>query len=177
MRYISHYQSPLGEMLLAADEAGLTGAWFQGQKYFARGLDREARERPLPVFQQAARWLDAYFSGRRPEGTPALHLIGTPFQREVWEILLSIPSGRTMTYGQIAGELAARRGLPHMSAQAVGGAVGHNPVSVIVPCHRVVGADGSLTGYAGGVERKRALLALEGADLTGLYVPRRGTAL
>ena len=161
MQYISHYTSPIGDILLAADDAGLTGLWFQGQKYFARGLEKEQEERNLPVFDQTKAWLDLYFSGKEPDFLPPLHLIGTDFQKQVWEILLAIPYGKTTTYGKIAGQIAQRRGLAHMSAQAVGGAVGHNPISIIVPCHRVKGADGSLIGYAGGIDRKQWLLNLE----------------
>lgn len=163
MQYISHYTSPIGDILLAADDAGLTGLWFQGQKYFARGLEKEQEERNLPVFDQTKAWLDLYFSGKEPDFLPPLHLIGTDFQKQVWEILLAIPYGKTTTYGKIAGQIAQRRGLAHMSAQAVGGAVGHNPISIIVPCHRVLGTDGSLTGYAGGVDKKNHLLSLEKA--------------
>ena len=161
MQYTSRYRSPLGEMLLAADEAGVTGLWFARQKYFALHLDKEQEEKEIPLFGAAKRWLDVYFSGREPDFTVPLHFTGTAFQNEVWQILCTIPYGRTATYGEIAKQLAARKGLPHMSAQAVGGAVGHNPISILVPCHRVVGAGGSLTGYAGGLQRKRRLLALE----------------
>ena len=161
MPYTAHYASPLGGMLLAADDAGLTGLWFEGQTHFARGLNGTHEERALPLFDEVKRWLDQYFSGREPDFTPPLHLLGTAFEREVWAILRAVPYGKTTTYGEIAAQLARRRGLAHMSAQAVGGAVGRNPISVIVPCHRVLGADGSLTGYAGGLERKRRLLALE----------------
>ena len=161
MQYISHYASPLGDILLAADDAGLTGLWFAGQKYFARRLDREHQEREVPLLTEAKRWLAAYFDGREPEFSVPLHLIGTDFQKEVWELLLTVPYGRTTTYGEIAGQIAARRGLPHMSAQAVGSAVGQNGISILVPCHRVLGSDGSLTGYAGGVDKKATLLALE----------------
>ena len=163
MQYTSHYNSPLGDILLAADEAGLTGLWFEGQKYFARSLDREHEEKDTPLFAKARRWLDVYFSGKEPDFTVPLHFTGTAFQKEVWEILLSIPYGETTTYGAIAKQLAAKRGLPHLSAQAVGSAVGHNKISIIVPCHRVIGADGSLTGYAGGIWRKEKLLVLEQA--------------
>jgi len=158
MQYTAKYASPLGEILLAADEAGLFGTWFTGQKYFARGLDATAPAGETDALRAAVRWLDIYFSGREPDFTPPLHLRGTPFQKEVWQLLLGIPYGETSTYGAIAGQLGV-----HASARAVGGAVGRNPVSLIVPCHRVVGADGSLTGYAGGVGRKRRLLMLEGA--------------
>ncbi len=161
MQYTSRYRSPLGEMLLAADETGVTGLWFAGQKYFARHLDKEHAEKEIPLFATVKHWLDVYFAGSEPDFTVPLHFTGTAFQNEVWGILCAIPYGQTTTYGEIAKQLAARRGLPHMSARAVGGAVGHNPISILVPCHRVVGLGGSLTGYAGGLERKRCLLALE----------------
>ena len=167
MQYVSHYESPLGKMLLSADEAGLTGLWFEGQKYFALHLDPEQEEREIPVFEKTKQWLELYFSGKEPEFTVPLHFIGTEFQKAVWEILCTIPYGQTMTYGEIAGQMAVRQGVPRMSAQAVGGAVGHNRISVIVPCHRVVGRAG-LTGYAGGLDKKRALLELEGAPLPRL---------
>ena len=163
MHYTTFYKSPIGRMLLAADDAGLTGLWFEGQKYFARCLDRETEEKELPIFAEAKRWLDIYFSGKEPDFTPPLHFTGTDFQKEVWDILCAIPYGQTMTYGAIADQIAKKRGLSRMSAQAVGGAVGHNNLSIIVPCHRVVGSDGSLTGYAGGIERKTFLLHLENA--------------
>ena len=167
MQYTTFYKSPIGRMLLAADDTGLTGLWFEGQKYFARCLDRETEEKELPIFAEAKRWLDIYFSGKEPDFTPPLHFTGTDFQKEVWEILWAIPYGQTMTYGAIADQLAKKRGLSRMSAQAVGGAVGHNNLSIIVPCHRVVGSDGSLTGYAGGIERKTFLLNLENAKISG----------
>lgn len=165
MHYISHYTSPLGPMLLAADSVGLTGLWFEGQKYFARALEAEHSEQEIPVLASAKQWLHIYFSGSEPDFTPPLHLIGTALQKEVWEILRRIPYGQVTTYGAIAAQIAARRGLAHMSAQAVGGAVGHNPISVLVPCHRVVGSQGALTGYAGGIDKKRALLRLEAVAL------------
>ena len=177
MQYISHYQSPLGGILLAADDTGLTGLWFEGQKYFALYLDKEHEEKEIPLFNEAKHWLDIYFSGNEPDFTLPLHFTGTEFQNEVWEILYSIPYGKTMTYGEIAGQIAARRGISHMSAQAIGGAVGHNEISIIVPCHRVVGANGSLTGYAGGIEKKIALLKLEKVDMSTFFTPKKGTAL
>lgn len=177
MQYTSHYQSPIGGILLAADQAGLTGLWFEGQKYFASHLGPDCSEKELPVFHLAKRWLDTYFSGKEPDFIVPLHFTGTSFQNEVWEILRSIPYGQTMTYGEIAEQLAAQRGCKHMSAQAVGGAVGRNQISVIVPCHRVVGANGSLTGYAGGIDKKVKLLTLEKADTRSLFVPKKGTAL
>lgn len=177
MQYISHYKSPIGGMLLAADDMGLTGAWFEGQKYFACGLEQEREEKEHPLFGTAKRWLDVYFSGEKPDFPVPLHLIGTEFQKEVWEILRTIPYGNTTAYGEIAAQLAKKRGAAHMSAQAVGGAVGRNPVSVIVPCHRVVGANGSLTGYAGGIDRKIKLLTLERVDMKPFFIPKKGTAL
>lgn len=177
MQYTSHYASPLGDILLAADDAGLTGLWFEGQRYFALYLDRAHEEREIPLFATAKQWLDIYFSGKEPDFTPPLHFTGTAFQNEVWTILCTIPYGQTMTYGEIAKQIAVKRGLPRMSAQAVGGAVGHNEISIIVPCHRVVGANGSLTGYAGGIDKKVKLLELEQADMGRLYIPKRGTAL
>lgn len=161
MNYISHYPSPLGEILLAADEIGLTGLWFEGQRYFALSLDAENEAKDLPVFRDAKRWLEIYFAGEEPDFQVPIHFVGTEFQRQVWELLLEIPYGQTLTYGELAGQLAVKRGLEGMSAQAVGGAVGRNPISIMVPCHRVVGAKGNLTGYAGGLERKRFLLELE----------------
>lgn len=176
-QYTAVYQSPLGSMLLAGDETGLTGLWFEGQKYYANNLDPDHRERELPVFQTARQWLDIYFSGKEPDFMPPLHLMGTPFQLEVWNLLLKIPYGTTTTYGNLAVEMAGIMGRDHMSAQAVGGAVGHNPVSVIVPCHRVTGADGSLTGYAGGIDKKIRLLDGEGADTKKLSTPRHRPAI
>ncbi len=160
VQYIGHYRSPLGNMLLAADDIGLIGAWFEGQAHFARTLG-EHTEQPFPILDTAKAWLDLYFSGKEPHISLPLHLTGTPFQLEAWELLCTIPYGKTVTYGQLAHSLAAKRGLHKMSAQAVGGAVGRNPVAVIVPCHRVLGADGSLTGYAAGIDKKRSLLELE----------------
>lgn len=177
MQYTSTYQSPLGEILLACDEVGLTGLWFEGEKFYALGLDKERETREMPVFTKAKRWLDIYFSGREPDFMPSLHMIGSSFQLSVWEILRQIPYGRTTTYGKIAKRLAAERGLPRMSAQAVGGAVGHNEISIIVPCHRVVGANGSLTGYAGGLQKKIKLLTYEGVNVGRFFIPKKGTAL
>ena len=164
MEYTAHYESPLGGITLSSDGEALLGLWFDGQKFFAATLAPDHEERALPVFDLAKRWLEVYFSGRDPGFTPPLRMNGTAFRRAVWEILLAIPFGRTMTYGEIAAVLARKNGLSRMSAQAVGGAVGHNAISLIVPCHRVIGADGSLTGYAGGLDRKRRLLALEGVQ-------------
>ena len=172
LEYLSHYDSPLGSITLTADSAALTGLWFDGQRHFADTLAPVQEEKPLPVFNEVKRWLDVYFRGKAPGFTPPLNMMGSPFRRAVWEILLTIPFGKTMTYGEIAHILAMQKGLRRMSAQAVGGAVGHNPVSLIVPCHRVIGANGNLTGYGGGLERKVRLLELEGVDLTPLFLPK-----
>lgn len=188
MQYTTSYESPLGSMTLASDGESLTGLWFMGQKYYASTLKEEkaveavvseeiAGDKLLPVFQEARKWLDIYFSGKEPNFTPKLRLEGTFFQQKVWKVLLAIPYGETVTYGDIAKRLAAKEGKEKMSAQAVGGAVGHNPISIIVPCHRVVGTSGSLTGYAGGIDRKVKLLALEKVDLSKFTVPTKGTAL
>ncbi len=176
MQYTTKYQSPLGEILLAADEIGLTGLWFEGGKYYARNLDENHEEKELPVFMDAKKWLDIYFSGKEPDFMPPMHLIGTDFQKEVWEILRTIPYGETTTYGEIAAKIAKKRGLARMSAQAVGGAVGRNELSILIPCHRIVGTNGSLTGYAGGIDKKSALLKLEGAYKSEFFVPKHSTA-
>ena len=160
MDCVHHYESPLGGITLAGDKSGLTGLWFDGQSHFAETLSENYEVKMLPVFAEAERWLDRYFSGGIPDFTPALNLQGTPFRCLVWKFLLTIPYGRTVSYREIAERLTAQTGRP-VSARAVGGAVGHNPVSLIVPCHRVIGTDGSLTGYAGGLDRKIKLLQLE----------------
>ena len=154
MIYSAYYDSPLGNILLAADDEGVTTLDFTEKK--------DAVSRNHPILREAAHWLDIYFSGKNPGFTPPLHLFGTPFRMEVWRLLLDIPFGKTTTYGALAKEIARRRGVRRMSAQAIGGAVGHNPVALIVPCHRVIGADGSLTGSAGGLDKKAGLLSLEG---------------
>lgn len=177
MQYTSKYESPLGKILLSADEKGLTGLWFVGQKYFALYLDKENEEKEIPILKDTKKWLDIYFSGKEPDFKLPLNFTGTNFQNEVWEILYSIPYGKTMTYGEIANIIAKRKGLKRMSAQAVGGAVGKNEISIIVPCHRVVGSNGSLTGYAGGIKRKKYLLELEKANMSNLFIPTKGTAL
>ena len=154
MDFVCHYSSPLGGITLAGSGDSLTGLWFDGQAHFAASLDNLGEEGWLPVFDDAFRWLDSYFGGYVPSLTPQLDLRGTPFQQVVWRALLDLPYGDTLTYGELARQL-------NSSARAVGGAVGRNPVSLIVPCHRVVGADGCLTGYAGGLDRKARLLELE----------------
>lgn len=150
MQYTQNYESPLGRVLLASDGESLTGLWFDGQKYFGSTLTGQHEQKALPVFGETVRWLDIYFGGQEPDFTPPLSMQqSSSFRREVWEIMLAIPFGQMMTYGAIAAELARQRGIDKMSAHAVGGAVSHNPISIIIPCHRVVGTNGSLTGYAG----------------------------
>lgn len=164
MIYMGRYDSPLGPITLAGEDGALTGLWFDGQKYFGAGLPAGTPEGEPPVFRQVRAWLDRYFRGEDPGPAPPLAPAGTAFQRAVWEVLREIPYGRTATYGQVAQ--ATGRGLGrNTSPRAAGSAVGRNPISLLIPCHRVVGAGGSLTGYAGGLERKEALLKLEGAEI------------
>ena len=177
MDYIHHYNSPLGGITLASDGEALIGLWFDDQKYFADCLADEYKEKPLPVFEQTDKWLDIYFSGKAPDFAPPLNMKTTEFRRVVWKIMLTIPYGQTMTYGEIADKIAKQKGIESMSAQAIGGAVSHNSISLIIPCHRVVGTNGSLTGYAGGIDKKVKLLEMEGADMNNLFTPAKGTAL
>lgn len=156
------YQSPLGEIILTADEMGLTGLWFADTAGFA---GEPATEQEWSVLETAKRWLDLYFAGQEPNFTPPVHLTGTPFRMHVWKLLQEIPYGKTTTYGKLAKRIAGEKGLDRMSAQAIGGAVGHNPIAIIIPCHRVIGSDGSLTGYAGGLDKKQRLLALERVEM------------
>lgn len=177
MQYITKYQSSLGEIVVAADKEGLNGLWFAGQKYSALYLDKEYKETETPILKDAKKWLDIYFAGEEPEFKLPLHFNGTEFQKEVWKILYTIPYGQTMTYGEIAEIIAKRRGLKKMSAQAVGGAVGKNKISIIVPCHRVVGTNGNLTGYAGGIDKKIELLKLEKGYRNSFFVPKTGIVM
>ncbi|MEG2006369.1 MAG: methylated-DNA--[protein]-cysteine S-methyltransferase [Raoultibacter sp.] len=175
--YTKEVASPVGTITLASDGQALVGLWIFGQKYFARTIEA-CEEASLPLFESVTRWLDAYFAGKNPAIDFPLAPVGiTPFRQGVWRILQRIPYGQVITYGEIAREMAQLRGREKMSAQAVGGAVGHNPISIIIPCHRVVGAGGSLTGYAGGIGIKKQLLRLEGVDMSRLYTPTKGTAL
>ena len=162
---------------MASNGTELIGLWFDGQKYFAAAVKGEFAEKSLPIFDETAKWLDVYFGGKEPGFTPRLLITGTPFRKAAAEIMLSIPYGQTITYGEISDKIAAQRGVHKMSAQAVGGAVGHNPISIIVPCHRVVGAGGNLTGYAGGIDKKLWLLKSEGIDVSKFYVPKKSTAI
>lgn len=179
MVYTLRYDSPIGALLLAEQCGMLAGVWVEGQKYFLGSVREEMQEcSNSPVLRQAGQWLDRYFAGEKPDISELpLAPAGSDFRKTVWHILCGIPYGKTSTYKEIAQELAARRGLARMSAQAVGGAVGHNPISIIIPCHRVVGSNGNLTGYAGGLQKKIALLTHEGVDVERLFVPQKGTAV
>ena len=170
MEYTCSYSSPLGEMTMASDGTYLTGLWFNGQKYFGSTLRKAHEDLPgdraqkeIPVFAQTKKWLDAYFAGKCPAFLPPLAPKGSPFRQKVWELLLAIPYGETRTYGELAKILSGEK--TGMSAQAVGGAVGHNPISIIIPCHRVLGSGGQLIGYAGGLDKKKYLLVLEGKEI------------
>ncbi len=169
--YRGTYASPLGPITLASDGQALTGLWFEGQRYYPAAQAGGWVEKDLPLFEEARRWLDVYFSGRDPGVPPPLRFTGTAFQNAVWAALTAIPYGETRTYGGVARTLDAQG--VRTSPRAVGGAVGRNKLSILVPCHRVLGASGSLTGYAGGLDRQIALLRLEGALREGSFVPRR----
>lgn len=178
MFYSTQYSSPIGAMTLAAQNNQLVGLWLAGQKYFADTVDSPLIEKPnLTIFKQTKQWLDDYFSGRNPAIT-ALPLapIGGEFRQHVWQILCEIPYGQVTSYGEIAKQVAKKMNKNSMSSQAVGGAVGRNPISIIIPCHRVVGSNGSLTGYAGGIDKKIQLLKLEGANIDKLFIPKISTA-
>jgi methylated-DNA-[protein]-cysteine S-methyltransferase len=162
MRYFSTIETPLGKIVASAENEALTGLWFWGQKYFPK-IDNWVEKAEYPVFEALRLWITDYFNGKNPAITLRLDPQGSPFQKSVWKILLEIPYGQLSTYGKISRQLASGQNLSRMSARAVGGAVGHNPISLLIPCHRVVGANGSLTGYAGGIDKKEALLRLEGA--------------
>ena len=168
------YESPVGNIILAGDGGKLTGLWRERQKYFGGTMSGETTENDdLPVFRAAKKWLDRYFAGGKPAISELpLAPIGGDFRQSVWAILCEIPYGDVTTYGCIAKKIAAKTGKERMSAQAVGGAVGHNPISIIIPCHRVIGANGNLTGYAGGIDTKIKLLEHEGVDISAFHPPR-----
>lgn len=179
MFYYVNYSSPFGGITIASDSEAVIGVWFDGQKYFADTVSGKLEfSEKMPVLRDACEWLDEYFGGGRPE-IKRLELApqGNEFRQKVWNILCKIPYGETVTYGDIAKEMASVLGRKSMSAQAVGGAVGHNPISIIIPCHRVVGSNGSLTGYAGGIDKKIKLLELEGVDISRYKIPLTGTAV
>jgi methylated-DNA-[protein]-cysteine S-methyltransferase len=199
VQYVKEYRSPIGIFTLASDGEHLTGLWLKGQKYFGATLTNDEIDKKgesgetsdliprvgevedsannLPLFHLVEQWLEAYFQGKQPELSLPLAPKGSPFRQDVWDILCQIPYGEVITYGDIAKKMAQKLGKDTMSAQAIGGAVGHNPISIIIPCHRVVGANGSLTGYAGGIENKIKLLQLEQVDLKRFSIPTRGSAL
>ena len=176
MQYVSCYKSPIGNMTMTSDGKCLTGLWFDDGKVRPNAMAEDDKIKVLPIFDETCRWLDTYFSGKDPGRIPVVRLYGTEFRSGVWKILQSIPYGQTVTYGEIAKKMAAQMGLPKMSAQAVGGAVGHNPISIIIPCHRVIGTDGSLTGYVGGLDKKLAMLRLEGLSMSSISEPVKGKA-
>lgn len=177
MYYQTIYPSPVGQITLACDGDGahIAGLWLEGQKYHGDTIFEAMTKRDdIPIFDAAKKWLDRYFAGKRPEISELpLAPIGSAFRLDVWRLLCEIPYGEVTTYGEIAKKMAAKMGRKSMSGQAVGGAVGHNPISIIIPCHRVVGSNGSLTGYAGGIKTKIRLLQLEGADTTRLFIPKK----
>jgi len=179
MFYSTAYSSPVGIITLACQDGKLVGLWTEGQKYHGDTISEAMIENnDLPVFALAKKWLARYFEGEKPDiaGLP-LAPIGGEFRQSVWKILCEIPYGKVITYGGIARKIAAQTGRESMSSQAVGGAVGHNPISIIIPCHRVVGSNGSLTGFSGGIQMKIKLLELEGIDMSRLFIPKKGTAL
>ncbi|GAB1410438.1 methylated-DNA--[protein]-cysteine S-methyltransferase [Desulfovibrionales bacterium] len=176
--YVTTYTSPLGPLTMASNGDALTGLWFEGQKYFAPGRAAWTERADLPLFAQTQAWLDRYFQGHTPSPTEIpLAPQGSAFRQAVWNMLCAIPYGQLTTYGALASRLAERLGKKSMSSQAVGGAVGHNPISLLIPCHRVLGAKGNLTGYAGGIKKKIYLLELEGVDTSAMFIPKKGTAL
>jgi methylated-DNA-[protein]-cysteine S-methyltransferase len=179
MFYSTTYPSPVGTITLACDEGSLIGSWIDGQKYHGSTIYKTMTENNhMPIFYSSKKWLDRYFAGEKPAVSELpLAPIGGEFRQRVWNILGEIPYGEVVTYGDIAKKMAITMGKESMSSQAVGGAVGHNPIGVIIPCHRVVGSNGSLTGYAGGIRTKVKLLELEGVDMSPLFVPKKGVAL
>ena len=177
MEYICKIPSPLGKLTVSSDGDHITGLWIEGSRYFGESLSEKAVEKYLPVFKKTDQWLSGYFSGIEPRIVLPLAPHGSPFRQKVWEILCAIPYGNVTTYGAIAWQIAEREDNKRIAAQAVGGAVGHNPISIIIPCHRVIGANGSLTGYGGGIAKKIHLLELEKVDTRKFFIPTKGTAL
>lgn len=176
MIYTTFYDSPIGKIAMAGNEEGLKGLWFEKQKYFMSGVNDKTEEKgDISIFKDAKIWLNKYFDGERDIKISGLRLSpdGNSFRKAVWKILCTIPYGEVISYKEISKIYAAQAGIERMSAQAIGNAVGHNPISIIIPCHRVVGGNGSLTGYAGGIDKKIFLLKHEGADMSGLFVPKK----
>lgn len=179
MIHASEYQSPVGKLLIASKDNRLIGLWIENQKYYLSNLKEEIQVSDnLEILVKTKKWLERYFSGERPNiNELEMNPMGSEFRKSVWKILRSIPYGRVVTYNDIAREIAKKKGIEKMSAQAVGGAVGHNPISIIIPCHRVVGTNGSLTGYAGGIDKKIYLLKHEKVNMDKLFIPPTGIAL
>lgn len=177
MIYTTDIESPIGKLTCAALDNKLLGLWLEGQNNFESNIDEKMiKKDDLRIFSEVRSWLDRYFSKKRPVISDlALSPSGTEFRKAVWKILCEVPYGEVTTYGEVARKIAKQMGLERMSAQAVGGALAHNPISIIIPCHRVVGSDGSLIGYVGGVDRKIKLLKYEGVDVTKFFVPSRRT--
>lgn len=175
MYYKTNFESPVGKLTIASDETSIIGVWMEGQKYFGNTLPENAVScDEHPVLVTCRRWLERYFAGEKPDVSElSLAPIGSEFRQNVWKLLCEIPYGEVTTYGELGRKLAGKLGKKSMSAQAVGGAVGHNPISIVIPCHRVVGADGSLTGYAGGIDKKIRLLETEQVDTAQFYVPKK----
>lgn len=177
MIYCKKYNSPIGELTLNSDGENLTALCFEDGRDFDKYINK-GKEIDLPIFEETIKWLDIYFSGRDPGFIPKYKRTDiTPFRQEVIDEMLKIPYGKVVTYNDIAKAIAKRRGIKTMSAQAVGGAVGWNPICIIIPCHRVIGSNNSLTGYGGGIYNKLNLLKLEGVDISKYYIPKKGTAL
>jgi methylated-DNA-[protein]-cysteine S-methyltransferase len=166
MEYMYNIKSPAGILTVSSDGKNISGLWIAGQKYFAKTLGTDVLQKNLPIFDNVEKWLDVYFSGKEPGFMPPLMPKGSPFQRSIWNILCKIPYGQTTTYGEIAKQFGLEYKGGHTSARAVGNAVGHNPISILIPCHRVIGKNGDLTGYAGGINTKRKLLQLEGFEIS-----------
>ena len=174
MYYSTTYESPLGIITLASDGDNLVGLWMERHRYRDIEAEEMTEKNDAPVFHAAKKWLDRYFAGEKTSVSELpTAAAGSEFRREVWSILCKIPYGEVVTYGSIAKKMALKMNKERMSSQAVGGAVGHNPISIIIPCHRVVGSNGSLTGYGGGIDVKIKLLQLEGVDMSGLFSPKR----
>ena len=179
MTYKYTYKTPdvFSDMIMNSDGEYLTGLWFEGSRDTSKHI-MECEEKNIDIFNQTCKWLDIYFSGKNPDFIPKYKINNlTPFRQEVIDIMNNIEYGKTITYNDISKIIAQKRGIKKMSSQAVGGAVGWNPICIIVPCHRVVGTNGSLTGYGGGINNKIALLKLEKNDMSKFFVPKRGTAL
>lgn len=177
--YKTTIESVIGEITLGSDGESLVGLWTDGQRYFGDTVPNKMLPNDnLNIFAITKDWLNRYFEGKKPQISELpLAPIGGEFRQAVWKMLTEIPYGKVITYGELAQKIAKQRGIERMSAQAVGGAVGHNPISIIIPCHRVVGANGNLTGFAGGIEMKLQLLQHEGVDINRFYIPTKGTAL